>query len=72
MVSSCVTSFDAALMSPGDPYHLLKYEGTTQPQLDGGMHWNLHNNLWYVPCDGLRRVSSRPRHVVLRCSLKRV
>ena len=41
-----IVSLDAAVMSPGDVYHLLEYEGNTQPDMTGGVHWNLHNNLW--------------------------
>jgi hypothetical protein len=41
-------SWDAPVLSPGDIYHLLAYEGTVQPDMDGGVHWNLHNNLWCV------------------------
>jgi hypothetical protein len=49
--SNSVTSFvvetlDAALVSPGDREHLLFYDGNTLPDMGGGMHVNLMNNLW--------------------------
>lgn len=49
--NSSVTSFvvetlDAALVSPGDKEHLLFYDGNSLPDMGGGMHVNLHNNLW--------------------------
>ena len=41
-----VRSLDAALVCPGDTNHLLWYDGDAQPHMAGGMHYNLHNNLW--------------------------
>jgi hypothetical protein len=41
-----VASLDAPLVSPGDIDHVLLYEGWTQPDLSGGFHFNVHNNLW--------------------------
>jgi hypothetical protein len=41
-----VTTLDASLVAPGDRDHLLFYDGNTLPNMTGGMHVNLHNNLW--------------------------
>jgi hypothetical protein len=42
-----IRTFDAALVSPSDIDHLLRYDGERQPsEFAGGMHFNLHNNLW--------------------------
>lgn len=43
-----VVSLDAPLVCPGDRDHLLRYVDTTQPDMRGGWHWNLHNNHWQV------------------------
>ena len=43
---AAVTVLDSAVVSPGDTQHLLRYEGDTKPDPRGGMHVNLHNNLW--------------------------
>jgi hypothetical protein len=39
-----ITTFDAPLLSPGEK-RLLKFDNTFA-SLDGGMHFNLHNNIW--------------------------
>ena len=41
---------DSALVSPGDVDHLLRYDDhNSQPDaVRGGMHANLHNNLWSI------------------------
>jgi hypothetical protein len=39
-----IESLDAPLVAPGAP-RLLEFDDT-QPPLDGGMHFNLHNNVW--------------------------
>jgi hypothetical protein len=45
--SLAIKSLDAALVSPTDINHLLRYDGEHQPSdFEGGMHFNLHNNLW--------------------------
>lgn len=42
-----IASLDDPLVSPSDIDHLLRYDGDTQPdKYAGGMHFNLHNNLW--------------------------
>jgi hypothetical protein len=41
-----VQTLDAALVAPGDRDHLLDYAGDALPDMAGGMHVNLHNNLW--------------------------
>lgn len=44
--SFTVTTLDASLVAPGDRDHLLFYDGNNLPDMSGGMHVNLHNNLW--------------------------
>jgi hypothetical protein len=39
-------TLDAFLVAPGDTDHLLWYDGLAQPDLTGGWHFNLHNNVW--------------------------
>jgi len=39
-----IGSLDAPLVAPGAP-RLLEFDNT-QPPLQGGMHFNLHNNIW--------------------------
>lgn len=39
-----ITTLDAPLVCPGEP-RLLQFDQTFAP-LDGGMHFNLHNNVW--------------------------
>ena len=34
------------LVSPADIDHLLKFDGTSQPDLSGGWHFDLYSNLW--------------------------
>ena len=41
-----VRSWDAAVVAPGDAEHLLWYDGYAQPDLAGGFHFNLWNNVW--------------------------
>merc|ERR1712150_116198 len=42
-----IKTFDSPLVSPSDINHLLRYDGDQQPSdFEGGMHFNLHNNLW--------------------------
>jgi len=40
-----VESLDTAIVAPGDINHLLRYNDEL-PAPEGGMHANLHNNLW--------------------------
>jgi len=44
--SFTVNTLDASLVAPGDRNHLLFYDGNSLPDTNGGMHVNLHNNLW--------------------------
>ena len=37
---------DVPLVAPGDSEHLLWYDGLTQPDLTGGWHFNVWNNVW--------------------------
>ena len=39
-------TYDIGIVSPGDTDHLLWYDGYSQPDLRGGWHFNLHNNLF--------------------------
>uniref|UniRef100_A0A6B2KYT1 Glycoside hydrolase family 38 N-terminal domain-containing protein n=1 Tax=Arcella intermedia TaxID=1963864 RepID=A0A6B2KYT1_9EUKA len=41
-----IQSKDANLVAPGDTDHLLDFDGESQPQVEGGMHFNIFNNLW--------------------------
>jgi len=42
-----IQSLDSPLVSPSDIHHLLRYDGDRQPsEFEGGMHFNLHNNVW--------------------------
>ena len=41
-----VETLDAALVAPGDRAHLLHYDGDALPDMSGGMHVSLFNNLW--------------------------
>eukprot|EP01125_Pyxidicula_operculata_P012339 TRINITY_DN404_c0_g1_i1.p1 TRINITY_DN404_c0_g1~~TRINITY_DN404_c0_g1_i1.p1 ORF type:complete len:756 (+),score=195.29 TRINITY_DN404_c0_g1_i1:7-2274(+) len=41
-----ITSLDAHLVAPGDTDHLLWFDGQNLPDVDGGMHFNIYNNLW--------------------------
>jgi len=41
-----VETLDAALVAVGDRAHLLHYDGHNLPDLEGGMHVVLWNNLW--------------------------
>jgi len=41
-----IESKDANLVAPGDTEHLLFFDGETQPEVEGGMHFNIFNNLW--------------------------
>lgn len=43
-ISLAIESLDAPLVSPGTP-RLLQFDNT-EPQLEKGMHFNLHNNVW--------------------------
>jgi len=60
-----VRMLDSALVAPGDIRHLLRYSsGNEQPDvLNGGMHANIHNNVWgtafpqWYDDDGLVRFS---------------
>jgi hypothetical protein len=40
-----VRSLDATLVAPGDRAHLLSFDNAP-PNCNGGMHFNLQNNLW--------------------------
>lgn len=40
-----IEMLDTAIVAPGDIMHLLRYNDD-QPATSGGMHANLHNNLW--------------------------
>ncbi|MDQ6417954.1 DUF5054 domain-containing protein [Paenibacillus sp. LHD-117] len=42
--SAVIESLDAPLVCPGEP-RLLQFDNTYAP-LDGGFHFNLHNNVW--------------------------
>ena len=44
--AATMKSPDAPLVAPGDTDHLLHYDGYSQPNLDNGWHFNLHNNAW--------------------------
>jgi len=61
-----IQTLDAPLVSPGDINHLLRYNDD-KPDVHGGMHFNLHNNLWgtafpqWYGDDGLARFSLRSR-----------
>jgi hypothetical protein len=46
VTSFAVATLDASLVAPGDRDHLLFYDGNNLPNMTGGMHVNLHNNLW--------------------------
>jgi len=41
-----IESKDANLVAPGDTDHLLFFDGANQPKVEGGMHFNIYNNLW--------------------------
>jgi hypothetical protein len=41
-----VDTLDSPLVSPGDTDHMLRYNAERLDSLRGGMHYNLHNNLW--------------------------
>ncbi|XP_065194900.1 uncharacterized protein LOC135826196 [Sycon ciliatum] len=41
-----IATLHTPLVAPGDIDHLLDYDGNTQPDLTGGWHFNLYNNLW--------------------------
>ena len=41
-----ITTSHTPLVSPGDIDHLLNFDGMTQPNMEGGWHFNLYNNLW--------------------------
>ena len=41
-----VQPLDTPLLSPGDTAHLLRYNDEQPDAVRGGMHFNLHNNLW--------------------------
>ena len=41
-----VETLDSPLVSPGDTNHMLRYNAERLDSLHGGMHFNLHNNLW--------------------------
>lgn len=56
-----IDSLDAPLVAPGDPDHLLDYDGRTQPNLAGGMHFNLFNNLCTHEARGCASVLRRCR-----------
>ena len=39
-------ALDTPIVSPGDTGHLLWYDGLAQPNLEGGWHFNIWNNVW--------------------------
>lgn len=41
-----IVPLDAALVSPGDIHHLLRYTDDQPALPEGGMHFSLMNNLW--------------------------
>ena len=41
-----LVTVDAPLVAPGDSDHLLWYDGLAQPDLTGGWHFCVHNNVW--------------------------
>eukprot|EP00750_Incisomonas_marina_P010640 INCI16292.10.p1 GENE.INCI16292.10~~INCI16292.10.p1 ORF type:complete len:901 (+),score=156.29 INCI16292.10:333-3035(+) len=41
-----VAPLDTPLLSPGDTAHALRYNDEEPDAVHGGMHFNLHNNLW--------------------------
>ena len=41
-----IQALDTPLVAPGDAEHLLVYDGLTRPDMAGGWHFNVHNNLW--------------------------
>jgi hypothetical protein len=41
-----VKTRDVPLVAPGDNNHLLWFDGDTLPNMRGGVHFNVHNNLW--------------------------
>ena len=41
-----IRTLDAALVAPGDSDHLLWYDGYSDPDMTGGWHFNLENNVW--------------------------
>ena len=43
--AAAIQSLDAAVVGMGDIDHLLDYDGTSQPDMSGGVHFNLHNNV---------------------------
>jgi len=45
-LSLIIESKDANLVAPGDTAHLLNFDGESQPAVEGGMHFNIYNNLW--------------------------
>jgi len=45
-IALSITSLDANLVAPGDTNHLLNFDGGRLPDLEGGMHFNIFNNLW--------------------------
>ena len=56
-----IEPLDTPLLSPGDTAHLLRYNDEQPDAVLGGMHINLHNNLWgtafpqWYSDDGLAR-----------------
>lgn len=41
-----LSPLDTPLVAPGDADHLLRYDGTSSPDLSGGWHWLMHANAW--------------------------
>ena len=42
-----MTPLDTALMAMGDTQHMIRYSTQgAQPDMSGGVHANIHNNLW--------------------------
>ena len=41
-----IATWDTPLVAPGDTDHLLWYDGSSPPDLNGGWHFNLWNNVW--------------------------
>ena len=55
-------TFDAPLVAPGAPA-LLRFQDQ-QPRLEGGMHFNLHNNVWGTNFPAWYEGASRFRFVL--------
>jgi hypothetical protein len=45
-VFAWIQTLDTPLVAPGDTEHLLWYDGLRNPNMTGGWHFVVHNNLW--------------------------